>query len=946
MDSMSRLRGRSYYNVLTPIASCCTLAALAGGAVADDKVVAAGAVDNDGVQLVSGDSLTNSGTINNGASTSAVWLFPGPGDVIFILNKEGAVISSTGTWGIGIDGTLGELTNHGVISAAAGTGIGVSGDVGAFLNTGAITSDGNAFASNGDVANFVNEGEMTTTGLSDVVGIIGDVETFRNSGTMTGGFAGVYIGGNVGSLENSGEITGQTGVGLWVQGTVADFANSGTISGSGPTSQGVGLIGDVGTFANSGEIISASDSGVYLFGNLGSLSNSISGSITGSQGIEIAGNLGVFTNSGAIVGQIDEGLEVFGSVTSLVNSGTIAGADIGVDISGDVGTFENLGTITGQADSAVDITGTVDSFVNTGELTSATWDGVDIYGDVGSFENSGTITGGDWGVGIDANIGTFTNSGTISGAGSHAFFVSGTARSVTNSGRILAPNGRGMELGGLITNFENTNLIESRDNGVTFLGGFEAASNSGTIRATAASGQMAVRINEPGGTFTNSGTIEGPAGIGYILATAGDNILVNSGTIIGPVEAVSFASGADGGNDTLIIETGSKLFGKVRFGAGADMFDFSGFQGSALLDVRGLDGETLIEGDNLYYFDEPNDIIGIVSATGSTAAGQVVVTDIAVQISDLLASQINDEVDSADQDVALGYAPTPASSEAERAAADVALVAEPTSEVWGTVLGGGSHDNAPDLGHVFGGIIAGSHAQLTSGTTLGLLGGYTKSQLETAGNHAIESDTGVIGVYGSHSAGIADIDFSVLAGWSGHSSSRDFVALGAAETATANYSSWFIAPTLGAAVPVLAMDDGELRVTGRVGYIGGEVDGYTEIGSSMNLTVGTQTIGLLTGRVGLEAEFDVGTVETPATVLVEGGVFGQSNVGGNTIPISFLGQTQNIAAAGEGHLGVYGGFDLTASVGQNVELFAGADASIRDDGMVSGAATFGLSGSF
>lgn len=960
MNSMTVFRHAARYNVLTPVALLAALC-MTAAAPADDRVVAAGTTDSDGVQLNAGDSLTNAGTINNTPGNAAVDLFPGPGNIIFILNEDGAVISSTSPWAIGINGTLGDISNHGTISAASGVGVGVNGDVGAFLNTGIIASDDDAFGNSGDVGSFVNEGEMTSInghGFSTQ----GNVGSVLNSGTMTGGDHGIDIDGDLGTFANSGKIVGQSDSALRVGGNVTSFENTGTITGT--NDRGVVINGDVGGFTNSGTIISAVDRGasfngfVSSFVNSGTISgadndalrfnggagtfvNEASGMIVNTDGmggngrgmaIDSSGTaiLASFSNHGSILadltGGTGEGVALWGpnAIGSFLNTGTIKGAGSGVDADASIMAFENSGTITGLAFAGIRLNGNTGSFLNTGMISSPNDNGVALIGDVGSFTNAagGEIAGQFAAVRIDGSVGNFENAGSISSSA-----------------------GRGIEFNGLVTGFNNSGSIVSFQNGVTFRDDFINAANSGTIISTAPGGEIGVRINEPGGTFTNSGTIEGSAGVAYILNSAGDNLFANSGTVRGAFTAIAFDDGADGGDDTLIIKTGSELFGEVRFGAGNDTFDFSDFQGSALLEVHGLAGETLVAGDNLYYFDQPNDIVGIVSSDGVTAAGQVVATDLAGQIANLVQSQLGGVNAPASGDLVLGYAPMPAESEAEQAMAVFDPV-EPTSKVWGSVFGGASHDDAPDLGHVFGGLIAGGHMQPAAGTTLGLLGGYAASRLETGGNHTIDSGTGVFGVYGSQSVGVVEIDFSVLAGWSGHSSSRDFVALGVAETATADYSSWFIAPALGAAVPVLAMENGEMRIAARAGYIGGEVEGYSETGSSMNLTVGAQTISLLDGRIGLESEFAVGSIENPTRVLLEGGIFGQSNLGGNSVPISFLGQTQNVAAAGDSHFGIYGGVDVVTDIGNGAELFAGADASLRDDGMISGVAKAGLSGSF
>lgn len=185
----------------------------------------------------------------------------------------------------------------------------------------------------------------------------------------------------------------------------------------------------------------------------------------------------------------------------------------------------------------------------------------------------------------------------------------------------------------------------------------------------------------------------------------------------------------------------------------------------------------------------------------------------------------------------------------------------------------------------------------------------------------------------------------MLGGISGNNSARELVALGAVETARASYSSWFISPSIGVAIPVLQLEDGEVDLVGKVSYVGGNVSGYTETGSSLNLTVGNQSIGLLDARIGLAGTFD--TDASGATkITANGGVLAQANVGGTSVPVSFLGQTQNAAVAGITDFGLYGGLGLSTQVSPSVKLSAGADAQWKFNGELSGAVRAGISASF
>ena len=947
---MKRIDRLGFGTMLTSVSPAALLLAgvfTASNAAAVDHVVAEGGSLPNGIVLANGDSLTNSGSITNNGAPAVGYPGPNTGTIVFILNNETGTIQATGGWGIGIDGSLGSFENHGAVGTDTDAALGVGGNLGTFVNTGTMaTTDGAGVGVNGTVGTFTNSG--TITGANDPAAVFnGAVGTFTNSGTLQSatGWTTTFFGDGVTSFDNSGTILNtSTGRGVEVDldnGAIGTFVNSGTITG-GAGRQGVGLFGNafsVGTFDNSGTITGNANTAVAIDAAVGTFTNS--GTLTG-------GNWdAVFVGKG-VTSFVNTATGIIQNVNHNGNGGNGIGFNTDMVNGGQVVAFENHGMIKADPASSGGVgvgffdngngTFTVSSFVNTGTI-SGTGNGVGGNGGFGTFTNSGTIQGGQWsGIWADGPVGTFSNSGTISSAQDHGANFNDTVGTFTNSGTILGPQARGVEFDGFVTSFSNSGTIDSFQNGVSFGGGFGTASNSGTIISRAANGEIGVRIDEPGGTFTNTGTIEGPAAVVYILNTTGPNTLVNAGTLRGTDGgAVWF----DNGDDLLRLETGSQIFGDVGFGGGDDTVDVSGFSGNTLLRVYGL--ENVVPGDKLVHFDQPNDLLAVIEPAGVTQPAQLVTTALAGQVNNIIGPVLNSVGAGADDAVEpLGYMPV-----ALQTAADLAIV-EPSAgpRIWTTAIGGGSTDSTPvNISSLYGALVAGTHAELAGDTTLGVLVGVGRGRVDIgSSNHIVDSTTGLAGLYGRHSAGIVDLDFSLLAGVSGHQSSRQVVALGGLETARADYASWFVAPALGVAIPVLQTDTGEVDLVGRVSYVGGNVAGYTETGSSLNLTVGNQAIGLLDARLGLDGTFDV---DGSNTVLnANAGLFAQSNLGGTTVPVTFLGQTQNTAVAGSTEFGLYGGIGLTAHVSPSVTLTAGADAQWHFSGQVSGAIRAGLSAGF
>lgn len=893
--------------------------------LAQDVVLEAGQTDTDGVVLANGGSLTNRGAISHAGDGVS---YPGAGGgVAFILNEATGTITATGGWAVGINGDLGRFENAGSVTTDTDAALGVAGDLGTFLNTGTmITSDGAGVGVNGSVGTFDNRGAIT--GHNDPAVVLnGPVGRFVNSGSLTSpsNWTTTYFDAGVLDFENTGSIL-NTGNGNGVEfntgnGPVGTFVNTGTIRVTGDGTA-VGIYGDtfaVGSIVNGGTVQALTESA-----------------------FNIDPMVGAFTNSGLIEGGSWDAVFFGGGVQQFHNTAT--GVIRNLDSAGNAGNGVVVSTdlING---------GAVGSFINDGtilaDLSGGTGTGVGFYEDgngaftVGSFANAGTISGANNGVESVSAIGTFTNSGSIASANFTSVRLQGAVGSFTNSGVVTAAQGRGVEFFDHVTAFNNTGTIQSFENGVTFRSTFGVASNAGTIVSTADSGQIGVRIDEAGGTFTNTGTIRGAAGVVYILNAPGPNTFINAGTIDGMGgAAIVFDAGADGGNDALLLRTGSRLFGSVFFGAGDDTLDLSEFRGNTLL--RAFDVETLVAGGNLV-FDLGANEFGVVEPFGVTASAPLVALDTTTQIRNLIASKLATPVSgTGEESLLLGYAPIAENTAASAAIGELDTVSSNT--LWASLLAGGSTGGGPvAVNNLFGGIVAGGHARVGSGN-LGLLGGATTGRVDiNNGGQRITASTGIAGVYGDLELGVVSLDYSLLGGAAGNTSEREVVTPGGMQTATGQFGSWFISPSLGLAVPVLATEQGELRVTGRLSYVGGSVGGYTETGSSLDLVVGAQTISLLDARLGLAGDYDAGA---GMTVSANAGVFAQSNLGGSSTPVTLFGQTQSAVAPASTELGVYAGAGLSADLGNGLKLSAAADGQVRFDGHASASLQAGLSNSF
>lgn len=226
-----------------------------------------------------------------------------------------------------------------------------------------------------------------------------------------------------------------------------------------------------------------------------------------------------FTNDGTVTSTGDHAVQGDNDVT-VINNGTITGGsgDDGVNID-DNGRIENSGTISGGDDGVqVEVNGTVINY-ETGIIT-ATDEGVNANQPSAYIENHGIIEAGD-----DA-------------------INAGTDATIINTGRITSTGDQdGIDLDdGTIT---NSGLIES-------LGGEDGIDFD---PSTAAS------------LVTNTGTIRGGIAINTDPADTGAQTIVNSGTLIG---RSGTALNLGDGNDTLVLNDGSRISGLIEMGGGSD----------------------------------------------------------------------------------------------------------------------------------------------------------------------------------------------------------------------------------------------------------------------------------------------------------------------------------------------------------------------------------------
>ncbi len=924
---------------------------------------------------------------------SGVYLNGALGGLTNAGNMEGQI------FGLNVTGAVGSFANlaGGSIESAADAVVFNDG-VGKFTNAGHIKGDNWATFVDGDVTSFVNATGGTIEGRY-AVEIRGTVGGFTNAGSINGLETGVNLDGAVGAFTNKGHIAGDLG-GLRAGGDVTSFVNAsgGTIESA--TGYAVEVLGAVGGFANAGHI-AGDQGGVFVDGEVTSFFNASGGTIESSQyGAQIVGPVSGFTNAGTITGG-DQGVLFNDSVGSFINTGGITGVNLGILFNTSVGSFANAGHIAG-GQGGLFVGNGVTSFVNAsdGTIQSTAGRAVDLNGDVGGFANAGSITGETDGVYIANDVASFINAagGSIAGSQGLGVLIDGAATTVINAGRIEGDQW-GIYIQGDTGSFINTasgDIAGTIANGVQIQGALQSFLNDGTIR-TSVDGSTSVALYGDVGSFTNRGSITGGGwGVGLksvddffnsgTISTTGQgprigvnlfgnghaNNFFNSGTIEGSGTGVEFNGGVAnmvnagvlrGGtyafdsngvhDDKLSLLTGSKIFGLLSFGGGYDTLDFSGFTGNTILDVGGLE-EVVPGGNSDNYVDGRGGgaagriAIFDISGLGNKAIGQGL-GDVAGSIQNLVAGQLGWGLTGQSESIVpLGYVAEKPATGAAAALSDFDTVPTGNIGVWASAIGGGSNDRNPlDQSSLFGGIVAGSHTRVNDMLTLGGLAGYvTSSASMLDGQERLDSQTGLVGLYGKAAMGIIDVDFTLLGGVSGHTSERQIVANWTTETARGTFASVFVAPGVGISIPVLSADATTLLFKGEVSYVSGVTTSYAETGSSMDLQVGSQTISVFNVRVGLEAHHAIVSDGQQTQLVAKAGVLGQANMGSSSVPVTALGQTMETDTAGHSSYGLYGGVGLDKTLSGNLALNIRLDGSVHTDGRVDISGGAGIKGGF
>lgn len=722
------------------------------------------------------------------------------------------------------------------------------------------------------------------------------------------------------------------------------------------------------------------------------LTNNITATGTATQALTFV-QFGTSTliNDGIINGEVNTHAGVLGAgsftpTAITVNHGTINGIlRTLVDYGGDA-TVYNTGIVNG----AIIVTPLDSVFgsakiYNSGQaLTLTTIRTSTLFGDT-IIENSGTVLGYILSYNVDGLQGTQANtinSGTAAGITNIAGLGNASIVNSGFAGIVAASSDSGSAA------VSNSGLIQGSV-AATSGSGPASISNAGSIQ-----GPVAATSSSGPASVINSGSIKGTVSA---IANSGPASVINTGSIRGTVQVTSDYNGSagpgafltnagliDGSGQyaaidltnvlldarmTLNLLTGSRVIGRITIPGDATIPG----QTPTVINIQGgrMASSILTFGDsnNEFGLADTGATINVTNAIYVVSGNSVAIVDpssfavnsrnmvdVTHVIGSLATGRLSSPAPASSDGMAIGFAPSGnvardmidnAFASLAYAGQDRVLANNPNftaadgTSVWAQGFGGRrvAPEDGPTLrsvNNLYGGAL-GVDKTVQAGLRLGAFigGGSLQSDLDLNAGRTT-SDLAFAGLYGRYALNGGFVDFSLIGGGSGNSSSRrvdNNLAPSGVDYALAHYAGWFVTPELALGFERPLGSNLTLTPTVRVRYLAAGFDAYQENGSAANLAVASRVSHYFEERAGiaLTRSFNGvgrGTLQLTGTA---GGVSLQ-RAGDSGVNAVLLGQSLAFATPGRSNvIGYYAGANIDWRHASGASFFAATEFNGMSD---------------
>ena len=480
--------------------------------------------------------------------------------------------------------------------------------------------------------------------------------------------------------------------------------------------------------------------------------------------------------------------------------------------------------------------------------------------------------------------------------------------------------------------------------------------DSGSLAVTGSISGVTNAVTMNGATLGNSGSISGTQ-YGVLLATGGNQI-TNSGAISGGTASIYYAAGGNQLNIQpsasfgSLVDFNNTTGNTTAFGAGSYSIPVARYLTASNTVTLNNDRQSVL-------YDAAASSSGTInvvdaSATGSTSTSTLAITSsVSTVMTDILSLDVNRNGPvhgSQGSGAALGYAATTPKSAGEKAIATVVgdglAVDRYGNLLWMRAFGGQKFDAAIDstaghyglalgIDHVFG------------QTRFGAMGGLGRMVNQMDDKSAkVSGNTVFGGLYARHAFDDSYFDTSLIAG--GIFSTSERLINAGAQTATGKFDGWFVSPEMAISRERDLGSGWMLTPKAVARYTHGSFDGYSETGSSQNLTYGARSTDALQAALEMKitkrrqlADGRQASFSLTGTVL-DTYNFGDSNLNASLQGTAFTVSTSQKRNVVGGKLGISTQF----SFNPQTIIFAGANAGAYSDNSWDYSANVGFKAEF